>query len=130
MSDDDEYYPRHLLRALGLLDTDVESEHNESENVDNESEDSFPSDDENEGNNSEVLENAHNTHCPYICYALGLDDFPEENESSEDDEVLTTDSEREVSHEEHDFQGNDTYLDSEDVSIYDDDEIEENDSDN
>ena len=117
MSDDDEYYPRHLFWALGILDSDVESEHSESENVDNESEDLLATDDENEGNYSEVLEDAGNTHYPYPCFALGLDDFPGQNESSEGDDVLTSDNEREVSHEEHDFYGNDTYLESDDISI-------------
>ena len=141
MSDDDNYYPRHLLRALNLLDSDEESEENEYAHVDNKGEDLYASEDENEGSNeatySEVLEEACNTQYPYLYYALGLGDFPEEDETSEDndmesDDVLTSDDESEANHEEIDSQENEEndnaniYVESEDVSIYDDDENEHN----
>ena len=95
MSDDEEYYSRHLFWALDLLDSDEESEENENANMDNEGEDLFASDDENEGSNegnySEVLEEAYNTQYPYLYYALGLGDFPEENETSEDNDMESDD---------------------------------------
>lgn len=75
MSDDDNYYPRHLFWALRLLDTDEEIVYSENANVDNEGEDLFASDDENkgsnEGNYSQVLAEASNAQYPYLCYALG-----------------------------------------------------------
>lgn len=141
MSDDDNYYPRHLLWALNLLNSDEESEDSENANVDDENSDLFASDDENEGSNegyySDVLEEASNTQYPYLYYALGLGDFPEENETSEDNDmesydVLTSDDESEVNHEESDSQDNE---ENDNVNIYvesldDDEESEQSNDDN
>ena len=78
MSDGDNYYPRHIFYALGLLDSDEEREY-ENDMDENES---------STGNNSQVWEEINNTPCPYLCYALGLGDCPcdSENETSESDE--------------------------------------------
>ena len=119
MSDDDEYYPRHLLWGLGLLDSDEERDYNENANVD-----ALATDNENEENYSQLMEDARNTPYPYLWYGLGLGDFPEESDASEYDDALTTDNESELRQEGNEFAQDDTDVNSDDVSIYDDDDIE------
>lgn len=84
-----------LVVFLGhqIYQTSVEErEDNENANINNESDDLFVCDGENEGTCSQW---------PYLCYALGLSDFPEENETNESsymesDDGLTSDNKSEV----------------------------------
>ena len=134
MSDDDNYYPCHLFWALGLLDTDEEREYSEIEDA----KANDGNERSNEGHSSLMDDSYDDYEWPYLNYALGLGDCPQESETSESDDMesddaLTSDDESEENESEendddNDDEGNDENGNNSEES-QDDDENEQNDDD-
>lgn len=125
MSDDDKSYSTHLFWALGLLDSDEEREYNEIEDAKaNDGNERI-----NEGHSSLMEDSDDDYQWPYLSYALGLGDLPQESETSNDtesDDVLISDDESEVSYEENESDASDDESELSDEE----NESEENDDDN
>lgn len=139
MSDDDKSYSRHLFWALGLLDTDEEREYNEIEDA----KANERNERSNEGHSSLMDDSYDDYEWPYLNYALGLGDCPQESETSESDDMesddgLTSDDDSELSCEENeseendddsDDEGNEENVNNSEEGQNDDDENEQNDDD-